>query len=117
MRLSDFDVLSFDCYGTLIDWESGMVAALGPWLEARGDRRTATRSSRRSPRRSASAAADARQAVRELLADVHGSSPSACGVPQDPAAARRVRRRGQGLAGVRGFRRRRSPTSSSTTGW
>jgi len=30
VRLSDFDTLSFDCYGTLIDWESGMVAALRP---------------------------------------------------------------------------------------
>lgn len=30
MRLSDFKVLTFDCYGTLIDWESGMVAALRP---------------------------------------------------------------------------------------
>ncbi len=29
-RLSDFKVLTFDCYGTLIDWESGMVAALTP---------------------------------------------------------------------------------------
>jgi putative hydrolase of the HAD superfamily len=30
MRLTDFKVLTFDCYGTLIDWESGMVAALRP---------------------------------------------------------------------------------------
>ena len=30
MRLSDFKVLTFDCYGTLIDWETGMVAALAP---------------------------------------------------------------------------------------
>ncbi len=28
MRLTDFKVLTFDCYGTLIDWESGMFAAL-----------------------------------------------------------------------------------------
>ncbi len=28
MRLSDFKALTFDCYGTLIDWESGMVEAL-----------------------------------------------------------------------------------------
>jgi 2-haloacid dehalogenase len=28
MQLSDFDALTFDCYGTLIDWESGMVEAL-----------------------------------------------------------------------------------------
>ena len=30
MRLSDFRVLSFDCYGTLIDWESGIWDALAP---------------------------------------------------------------------------------------
>jgi 2-haloacid dehalogenase len=30
MKLSDFKVLTFDCYGTLIDWESGMIAALAP---------------------------------------------------------------------------------------
>jgi 2-haloacid dehalogenase len=28
MRLSNFTVLTFDCYGTLIDWESGIAAAL-----------------------------------------------------------------------------------------
>ena len=35
-RLKDFDALTFDCYGTLIDWESGICAAVAPWLEARG---------------------------------------------------------------------------------
>jgi len=30
MRLTDFKALTFDCYGTLIDWESGMIAALKP---------------------------------------------------------------------------------------
>jgi 2-haloacid dehalogenase len=28
MRLPEYKALTFDCYGTLIDWESGMVAAL-----------------------------------------------------------------------------------------
>jgi len=28
MKLTDFEVLSFDCYGTLIDWESGIFNAL-----------------------------------------------------------------------------------------
>lgn len=32
MRLSDFSVLTFDCYGTLIDWESGIWRALRPLL-------------------------------------------------------------------------------------
>ena len=36
MRISDFSALTFDCYGTLIDWERGMLAALLPWLERAG---------------------------------------------------------------------------------
>jgi len=32
----DFDALSFDCYGTLIDWEAGIAAVLGPWARAQG---------------------------------------------------------------------------------
>jgi 2-haloacid dehalogenase len=31
-----FDALSFDCYGTLIDWEVGIAAAMAPWAERRG---------------------------------------------------------------------------------
>ena len=30
--LNDFEALSFDCYGTLIDWETGLVEALAPLL-------------------------------------------------------------------------------------
>jgi 2-haloalkanoic acid dehalogenase type II len=30
--LSDFEVLSFDCYGTLIDWETGIWDALQPLI-------------------------------------------------------------------------------------
>ena len=30
MRIRDFKVLTFDCYGTLIDWESGILAGLKP---------------------------------------------------------------------------------------
>ena len=30
MKLSDFKALSFDCYGTLIDWETGLFDALVP---------------------------------------------------------------------------------------
>jgi 2-haloalkanoic acid dehalogenase type II len=36
MRLTDFKILTFDCYGTLIDWESGIVAALRPLLAKLG---------------------------------------------------------------------------------
>ena len=30
MRLTDFKILTFDCYGTLIDWETGLLEALRP---------------------------------------------------------------------------------------
>ncbi len=30
----DYDALTFDCYGTLIDWETGLLAALRPVLAA-----------------------------------------------------------------------------------
>jgi 2-haloacid dehalogenase len=35
VRLTDFDALSFDCYGTLIDWEAGLAAVLSRWARSR----------------------------------------------------------------------------------
>ncbi len=31
-----FELLTFDCYGTLIDWETGILAAMRPLLAAKG---------------------------------------------------------------------------------
>ncbi len=36
MEITDFKALSFDCYGTLIDWEAGILGVLAPWRAARG---------------------------------------------------------------------------------
>jgi 2-haloacid dehalogenase len=36
MQLTDFKALTFDCYGTLIDWETGLYAALQPLLRRGG---------------------------------------------------------------------------------
>ena len=36
MKLSDFKALTFDVYGTLIDWESGMIAGLKPLTDRVG---------------------------------------------------------------------------------
>jgi putative hydrolase of the HAD superfamily len=36
LDLTAYRALSFDCYGTLIDWESGMAAVLGPWAREQG---------------------------------------------------------------------------------
>lgn len=31
LDLTAYNALSFDCYGTLIDWEAGIAAVIGPW--------------------------------------------------------------------------------------
>jgi 2-haloacid dehalogenase len=36
VKLTDFEALSFDCYGTLIDWEAGIAAVLRRWADAQG---------------------------------------------------------------------------------
>lgn len=33
MSLIDYEVLTFDCYGTLIDWETGLLGALAPLMQ------------------------------------------------------------------------------------
>jgi 2-haloacid dehalogenase len=36
LDLTQFKALSFDCYGTLIDWEAGIAAVLRPWAGDQG---------------------------------------------------------------------------------
>ncbi len=36
VEITDFKALTFDCYGTLIDWEAGILGALAPWRAAHG---------------------------------------------------------------------------------
>jgi 2-haloacid dehalogenase len=36
MRLRDYEALTFDCYGTLIDWEQGILAELKRWAAPAG---------------------------------------------------------------------------------
>jgi 2-haloacid dehalogenase len=36
LRWAGFKLLTFDCYGTLIDWEAGILAVLRPWAERSG---------------------------------------------------------------------------------
>jgi FMN phosphatase YigB (HAD superfamily) len=36
MDLAGYKALSFDCYGTLIDWEAGIAAVLVPWASEVG---------------------------------------------------------------------------------
>lgn len=40
MKLSDYKVLTFDVYGTLIDWETGMMTGLKPLIDKTGQKLT-----------------------------------------------------------------------------
>jgi 2-haloacid dehalogenase len=84
MKLSDFDALTFDCYGTLIDWESGIHAALAS-LQSRAGVALS-----RDAILEAFGAFEARQqaltpamAYSDLLAEVHGQLAGAWGVVRD----------------------------------
>jgi 2-haloacid dehalogenase len=72
MKLTDFRVLTFDCYGTLIDWESGIYAALEPLL--REGNRTLSRDAvlEAFARHESTLEAEAPDMIySELLASVH----------------------------------------------
>jgi 2-haloacid dehalogenase len=88
MRLGDFSVLTFDCYGTLIDWETGIVSALGPWLAANGvgaepDRILAAFARAEAPQQEATPG----MLYRDLLAEVHGAIAREFGLAPDHEAA------------------------------
>lgn len=90
MQLRDFHVLTFDCYGTLIDWESGIITALAPLLGQLAN----------PPARNGVLEAFARHEFAleaasptlrypELLARVHRKLAAEWGIAPDPAAEQR----------------------------
>ena len=89
VRLTDFDVLAFDCYGTLIDWESGIYTALQPLLA-----RLPTPPGRDAALELFAREESAQQAqtpamiYSELLRVVHGRVARALGLTEDAAEAR-----------------------------
>ncbi|MGK7864658.1 haloacid dehalogenase type II [Falsiroseomonas sp. E2-1-a4] len=94
MRLSDFRVLTFDCYGTLIDWEGGIHAALQPLL-AQADNHTGGTIDREAALQ-AFARLEADQEARtpemiysDLLAEVHRRLAQEWKLPAEEAAHRR----------------------------
>lgn len=90
MRLSDFRVLTFDCYGTLIDWEGGIHAALAPLL-ARGDGRMGRDAALEAFARleAEQEAATPTMIYSDLLAEVHRRLAREWGLPAEEADHRR----------------------------
>ena len=89
MRLSDFDTLTFDCYGTLIDWETGIEAALEPLAARAGcqidvDEKLVSFSRHECEEQ----ARDTSALYPDILARVHDAIAADWGVDSDPALAR-----------------------------
>jgi 2-haloacid dehalogenase len=88
MRLTDFSTLTFDCYGTLIDWETGIYGALAPWLERNGvglerDQVLEAFAEVESVQQAATPA----MRYSDLLAEVHAGLARRFDIAADPAAA------------------------------
>ncbi len=89
VRLTDFDVLAFDCYGTLIDWEAGIFAALQPLLSRMPSppgRDVALELFARAE--SAQEAETPAMVYSELLTVVHRRLAGTLGLAEDAAAAK-----------------------------
>ena len=89
MNLRPYRALSFDCYGTLIDWESGILAALRPALHRHAgdltDDAILEAFGQAEARREASTPT---APYPTILAGVHGDLMTAWGLPAEPAEAR-----------------------------
>lgn len=89
MKLADFDTLTFDCYGTLIDWETGIATALQP-LAARAGRAidAEERVAAFGRHEHEEQARNPGALYPEILAAVHASIAREWGIDPDPALAR-----------------------------
>ncbi|MGH9134090.1 MAG: HAD family hydrolase [Ilumatobacteraceae bacterium] len=86
--LANATTMSFDCYGTLADWEAGILAALRPWAARNGiapaDDELLAAYSRSEPTHQTSAPA---LRYREVLRRVHGDIARELGVDADAGDA------------------------------
>jgi 2-haloacid dehalogenase len=88
MKFDDFHVLTFDCYGTLIDWETGILAVLRPWAERAGISATDAEILGAFGEAESTAEHDLPTAIYpEILRETHARMAKHFGVPIDSVAA------------------------------
>jgi 2-haloacid dehalogenase len=80
LDLAQFEVLTFDCYGTLIDWEAGLLSAIRPILAAHGVTITDDELLERYARHEAGLEAGPYQSYRAVLAGSLGGVAEELGV-------------------------------------
>jgi 2-haloacid dehalogenase len=90
MKLTDFTALTFDCYGTLIDWESGMLAALRPsFAKRRPDLADEALLEAHGRLEHAIEAAHPKMLYSEILRRTYLALAAESGIPPDEAEAAR----------------------------
>ncbi len=90
MKLGDFDALTFDCYGTLIDWETGILAGLRPLAAKAGAGLGDDAILETFARHEAAQEAETPDMIySRLLAVVHGRIAQEWGLPADESGAAR----------------------------
>ncbi len=89
MNLSECTTLTFDCYGTLIDWETGILTALRPLLSRAGARSGQDVLRDFADHESRQQAATPDMPYSDLLTEVHGQLARHFGVTADVAENRR----------------------------
>jgi 2-haloalkanoic acid dehalogenase type II len=90
MKLGDFSALTFDCYGTLIDWEAGILAGLRPLAARAGNASGDDAILETFARHEAAQEAETPDMIySRLLAVVHGRIAKEWGVDADEAEAAR----------------------------
>ncbi len=80
LDLDQFEVLTFDCYGTLIDWEAGILAAIRPTLDRHGVALTDDEVLERYARHEAALEGGTYQSYRAVLAGSFGALAQELGV-------------------------------------
>lgn len=88
MKISDFEAMTFDCYGTLIDWEAGIAERLEAWAERHSV--SADKENLLAAFAQAEAQAESRAPhaiYPEILRKVHGELASHFGVSRSSSEA------------------------------
>ena len=106
VKLSDFRALTFDCYGTLIDWESGILAGLRPLAARAGGALSDDAILEAFARHEAAQEAETPDMIySRLLSVVHSRIAQGVGRREHAGGGRALRRVGARLAGLPGFGR------------
>ncbi len=109
--LTTFKALSFDCYGTLIDWEAGIAAVLVPWAREQGLDLTDEQLLLAYADNEAAVERDTPAALYpEVLATAFRATGDRLGRAVSDEWAQRLGNLGPGLAGVPRLRRRPGPS-------